>query len=293
MKFILCQPAIHRFEWELEVCLTNLKEVGFDLSDVILLFTKHDDSVPAKLSGKYGVEVHTYSDERSNKSYMPSVKPYLWWKFLAEDKSRENETYFYFDSDVIFRGKPDLRRLKCRSDKWLCSDCNGYLNLDYIKSCKNGEKIISQMCKIIRVTRKSIETINYNSGGAQWVIKNPSAAYWEKVYNDSTKIYNYFQSIDSDIQKWTAEMWAQLWNMMYFNVGPQISKELDFCWPTDDISEWNKNKIMHNAGVTENMKNLFFKGKYVKSYPFGEDFSFVDKSKASAKYVEAIKKVRC
>ncbi|BDP52986.1 hypothetical protein EfmJHP35_09100 [Enterococcus faecium] len=28
MKYILCQPAINRFKWELEVCLTNLKKLG-------------------------------------------------------------------------------------------------------------------------------------------------------------------------------------------------------------------------------------------------------------------------
>lgn len=49
MKLILCQPAIQRFEWELEVCLTNLQSVGFDMKDVVLLFTVHDSEVPETL----------------------------------------------------------------------------------------------------------------------------------------------------------------------------------------------------------------------------------------------------
>ncbi|KAF3376795.1 hypothetical protein BXA50_13810 [Enterococcus faecium] len=36
MKYILCQPAINRFKWELEVCLTNLKKLG--IKDIVLLF---------------------------------------------------------------------------------------------------------------------------------------------------------------------------------------------------------------------------------------------------------------
>lgn len=59
MKLILCQPAIKRFEWELEVCLTNLQSVGFNMKDVVLLFTVHNSKVPETLYSKYGVEVHT------------------------------------------------------------------------------------------------------------------------------------------------------------------------------------------------------------------------------------------
>lgn len=92
MKLILCQPAIVRFEWELEVCLTNLKKVGFDLGDVVLLFTRHDPTIPDYLAEKYGVEVNEYADTRGDKSYIPSVKPWLWWQYLAEDSSREAET---------------------------------------------------------------------------------------------------------------------------------------------------------------------------------------------------------
>lgn len=147
------------------------------------------------------------------------------------------------------------------------------------------------MASIVGVTVESLETINNNSGGAQWLIKNPTAEYWKKVYEDSNKIWKYFETLDSNIQKWTAEMWAQLWNMMYFNIGPKVSREMDFCWATDPIDRWYETKIMHNAGVTEEMTDLFFKGKYVEESPFDDDLSFVNKDKVSSKYVEAIERV--
>lgn len=87
-------------------------------------------------------------------------------------------------------------------------------------------------------------------------------------------------------------MWSQLWNMMYFNIGPVISDELDFCWPTDPVKRWSETKIMHNAGVTGDMHDLFFKGKYTDQVPFGDDLSFVDKLKCSYKYAQAIKAVK-
>ena len=289
MKYILCQPATDRFKWELDVCLTNLKSHG--IKNIVLLFQKWDDAIPVYFKEKYGVETHVYEDLREDKSYIPSIKPYLWWQYLKEDKSREKGKYFYMDSDVIFRKKLDFRRLPVKENVWYCSDCNGYLNLDYIRGCTNGEQVLRDMAGIVGVTVESLETINHNSGGAQWLIKNPSTDYWKKVYEDSNKLFHYFKRLDSNIQKWTAEMWAQLWNMMYFNIGPKVSDEMEFCWATDPVHRWEETKIMHNAGVTEKDKTLFFKGKYVDTSPFDDDLSYVDKGRVSSKYVEAIDEV--
>ncbi|WP_262316416.1 hypothetical protein [Lacticaseibacillus parakribbianus] len=291
MKLILCQPAITRFEWELEVFLTNAKAVGFRLADIVLLFAQSDQSVPQRLAKKYGVEVHVYQDQRENKIYQPSVKPYLWWRYLAEDSSREHEKYFYIDSDVIFRARPDFRTVNATPDRWYCSDTVGYLSLDYIRQCRDGPTVLSRMAEIVGVTTESLETINHNSGGAQWVIKDPSAEYWGKVYRDSVRLYEYLLASGSDIQVWTAEMWAQLWNMMYFNIGPMVSPELAFCWPTDPVDRWGQVKLLHNAGVTPDDDQLFFKGQYTDRTPFGDDLNFVDPARCSVKYVDAIKAV--
>lgn len=290
MKYILCQPAITRFKWELEVCLTNLKNLG--IKDIVLLFSKGEPEIPIFFKEKYGAEVHVYDDNRADKAYHPSIKPYLWWKYLEEDPKREDERYLYIDSDVIFREKLNLRKMPSKNDVWYCSDCNGYLNLDYIRQCQNGEALLRDMAHIVGVTVESLETINYNSGGAQWCITRPKKDYWEKVYKDSSALFHYLNAQDSNIQKWTAEMWAQLWNMMYFNIGPKIHDELAFCWATDDIAEWDKVKIYHNAGVTEQDEELFFKGKYTDKVPFEEDLSFVSSEHCSVKYVEAIKAVK-
>ena len=58
------------------------------------------------------------------------------------------------------------------------------------------------------------------------------------------------------------------------------------------MKRWNETKIMHNAGVTVEDKQLFFKGQYVNRTPFEDDLSFVDKSKCSYKYAQAVKAVK-
>lgn len=288
MKYILCQPTQSRFKWELEVALTNYLKVGISLKDVILLFAGDDPSFEQYFVSKFGVESHTYPDNRDDKGYIPSVRPYLWWQYLKEDPKRETERYFYLDSDVIFREKVNFKKARAKDDVWLGSDTNSYLNLDYIRGCRDGNRVLNEMARIVGVTVQSLETINHNSVGAHWIISRPTAAYWEKVYRDSNSLYFFLAHSGSNIQKWTAEMWSQLWNMMYFNIGPKVSDELSFSWATDDISNWQSNKIYHNAGVTESMSGLFFKGAYLDKTPFFDDFSFVDETKCSSIYVQAI-----
>jgi hypothetical protein len=280
----MCQPAIHRFEWELEVALTRLKKLG--VNEIVLLFSKHDSKIPTRLKSKYGVEVYEYEDRRLDRTYIPSIKPYLWAKFLQEDRSRENETYFYMDSDVIFR---ELPKVQIKKDVWYGSDCTSYLSVNYIDS--KGDGLLDGMCKQIGINPEVIR--NHNPVcGAQWILSKPTFEYWLKVYEDSIKLYRYLNSISNcSIQKWTAEMWAQLWNVYHFGKNTEVSSEMDFCWATDNVERYYETKIYHNAGVVDSNSRLFFKGQYVHKSPFRDDLGFVDTTKASIKYVEALSEV--
>jgi len=302
MKFILAQPAIQRFKWELDVCLWNLKSLG--VTDIVLLFSKYDDSIPKYFEEKYGARCYVYPDKRIDKTYIPSIKPYLWWQFLKHNPEMEKETYFYMDADVIFRELPNFNKLSYSSKLWVGSNTDGYLSPSYIDS--KGEDLLSRMANIIQVDEEKVRNLQNRSAGAQWVLTQPGAQYWYKVYQDSVKLYSFFNRVESEyvnknkgtnytpIQKWTAEMWSQLWNMILFDIDVKIEKELDFCWATDDIKKWDTVKIYHNAGVTSDMHDLFFKGIFVKISPltFGSNFEYVNKNKCSWKYVQALLKCK-
>ncbi|EMG27070.1 bacteriophage protein [Listeria fleischmannii 1991] len=285
MKALLAQPAKVRFEWELEICIRSLLEHG--ISDIVLLFSKDNDEVVKRIQTYYPVQCYVYEDNREDKSYIPSIKPYLWYRYLQEFPEAEKETYFYLDADCVLTESIDFSTMKYKENCWIGSDCSHYLNADYILS--KGNEILEKMAQIVGVSVESILSINELSAGAQWIIDKPSATYWYKVYQDSNKLYHYLNGLSSDIQKWTAEMWAQLWNVLYFDKKVEISKELDFCWATDPIEYWDQHKIYHNAGVVDDKQDLFFKGKYVYRTPFQDDLSFVNPSKCSYKYVELLK----
>ena len=231
-----------------------------------------------------------YEDTRADKSYAPTVRPFLWYCYLSEDKQRETETYFQIDADIIFRELPDFTKIPVSEKVWYGSDCGGYIDYEYLRTRQKGDYIVDSFSELLEVPRYAIEMTP--GAGAQWLMKNPTADYWLKVYNDCNRLWKFLQGVDSDIQKWTAEMWAQLYNAPAFGIEQHISKELDFCRPTDPVQMWGMTKILHNAGVVdEGASSLFYKGKYVDHTPFGENFDWVRRDHCSIYYVEAIKKV--
>lgn len=287
----MCQPEIKRFSWELEVILTNLKILGFPANRINLLFSIRDGKTAKYLHDKYKINVFRYIDNRDDTSYIPSIRPYLWSQWLKEYPDKESGTYLYIDSDLIFRKMPDWSKLVGTSEHWYCADTRGYLGLKYILSRKQGTIIEKAMQGITHTTPEQIEKLDKNIGGAQWIINNPTQGYWNKVYHDSNCIWHYLENTETDLQKWTAEMWAMDYNLAYFGISPQISDELSFSWSTDPIESFSKHNILHNAGVIKDGEGMFFKGKYVDHTPFKEDFSWINKEKCSYKYVQAIKAV--
>lgn len=280
MKFLFAQPAKKRFAWELHTVINSLSKLGVDKKDIILLFAKEDDSVLMEFND---CKVYSYEDDRFDKSYIPSIKPYLFYRYLSEDSERENETYVYLDSDTVIL---DLEAFKVpvTKSRWYCSDTIGYIGLDYIKSVTNSSRTLEVMTDAIKVPIEWLESIQNNSGGAQWVIKSPKAGYWHDVYVNSIVLYQAIYPLDTSLQKWTAEMWAQLWTMYHYGITPKVSKKLDFAWSTDD--ELGNKKIIHNAGVTEDM-DLFFKGIYLDTPPL--EVLNQESGKVSDRYVQIVK----
>jgi len=293
MKYMMAQSARIRFQWEVEVALTNI--LGHDPdAEIVCLFALHDklgQQTVDHIESRYPtVEVHAYEDTRRDKSYPPTTRPFLWYCYLSEDKEREKETYFQIDCDVIFRELPDWSKVKVTPKKWAGSDCGQYIDYGYLKTVERGEYIVDNFARIIEIDRKHIE--NTDGAGAQWVLCQPTAHYWLDVYNASNDLHRFLEPVKSNIQKWTAEMWAQLLCSYKHGIKQVISPELDFCRPTDHVKMWESTKILHNAGVVgELAKSLFYKNKYYDRTPFSDNLDYVYRDKASWHYVSAIKRV--
>lgn len=267
--------------------LTNIRQ--FTDMEVVLLFTEHDFTVPIHFREKWGCSVFVYP-ERDDMSYIPSVRPWLMWQYFKQNPQEESEQYFYIDSDIIFREFIDCATLSNSEKMIQGSDCDGYIGYGYISGCEKGDEIFAKMAEICGA---DVEQMKLAPGiGAHIILNGTSAEFWKRCYFNSNEIYHYLETIDSNIQKWTAEMWAQQWGWVREGYEFATPKDLEFCTATDSIERYDQVKIMHNAGVTlDRSHELFFKGRFVGYSPFHVDLNYVRQDKCSYEYVKAIRRV--
>lgn len=303
MIYISVQPDIAYFHWQVELYLFNFLQVGIKPEDVHVIFL-YNGSTPSEkgleMQKKNSlVNFFFYRDDRPDKSYIPSIKPYGMYKHFFNQKGLCRKQIFYHDSDIIFKEKIK-EEIFSRNEENIqfMSDTISYIGYDYVKS--KGEEQLRKMAEVVGISVDTIRKNQSSSGGAQYILSNVSSVYWWKVYEDSNKLYwlmdresvkqKDLRKGDFPIQKWCAEMWATLWNLWYFRAQTKVHRELDFCSATTPISEWDKVKILHNAGVTElDREEMFFKGDYINKSPYEVDLSFVNPQYCSHKYSEKIK----
>ena len=299
MIYLSVQPDIAYFHWQVETYITNFKSVGINPNNIEVIFI-YDQTISKQglaLQQKYNtVRFFFYKNDMPDKSYIPAIKPYGFFKHLQQYPDLNKVPIFYHDADIIFRERIN-EKLFTNDNNWYLSDTVSYIGYDYCIS--KGTQQFLDMVDDVHIHRETVIRNQNHSGGAQYIIKNTKASFWYKVYEDSITLYNTMlkhlnmnTDAPSPIQKWCAEMWSTLWNAWLFNYNTIVHDELNFTFATNDIDKWFSTKIMHNAGVVDDKANLFFKGGFINKSPFYENFDHITPTKCSFKYVEAIKAVQ-
>ena len=314
MIFVTAQPDVPYFHWQIMVYIHNFIEHGVPPNQIhVLLGIISEDGKPTEESLKLkdsGVNVHHYIDDRPQKHYIPTVKPFLISKWL-KDFPEYGKCFFLHDSDVIFRKLPNFDSL-INDDITYLSDTIGYIGYNYIMDCCNRYEnahptsgkgqLLNEMADVIGVSVECIECNQENSGGGQYLIKNTDWLLWEKIYADCVPLYDQmldyqkrFPISPGEIQFWTAEMWSLLWNLWLHGIETRITPELDFSWATDSIKIYEDKPILHMAGVTDNQKkDKFYKGDFINSNPLDKlkeninFFDYVSSQSSTKKYVEVM-----
>jgi len=299
MKFISIQPDSEYFIWQLQVQMNNFRKFDIEKDAIILFAFDAERGVNPKavrFSTRTKATTFFFSDKRNedHSKYIASIKPHILKQFFFKHSEKYNDDFFIHDSDILFRELPDFTKL-VKKKKILLSDTVSYIGADYIKS--KGEGLLEEMCGVVGIDPNIVIANEKKSGGAQYLIpKNIPMTYefWNKVELDSVNLFNLMVNTSNKynplhpIQSWTAEMWAILWNFWLEGYDTPISKDLAFSWPTLSINEWPDYKIFHNAGVTPDRKELFFKGDFTSSSPFSSSFDNVSDKFCTIKYVEEI-----
>lgn len=282
-KYVFAQPSIPRFKWELFTVCKSLVDLGVHRKDIVILFADNRQDI-----SKYfeSFDTHVYKDTRKDKTYIPSLRPFLWMQYLSEDPARQDDTYVYLDSDVVILSL-DAFKVPANENNWYCSNTIGYIGYDYLQSVSQAPLVLDTMSRLTGVPIDWVKSIQKNSGGAQWVMVKPKIEYWKFVYEKSVELHHAFEKIDTSLQKWTAEMWAQLWGLYHWNIEPHVDKHLDFAWTTDKIENLTSQMIIHNAGIGLD-HGVFFKGNYMKTPPI--DDLYQESGLISDVYVEYVRK---
>jgi hypothetical protein len=312
--FVTAQPDVPYFHWQVKLYVHNFIENGIKPEQIHVIFSTIGNNKPSQNGlnlKEYGINIHFYKDERKLKNYIPSIKPFLIYKWL-EEYPNLGKCFFLHDADIIFRRLPDFNSL-LNDDISYVSDTIGYIGYNYIIDCcrryekqhPNSEKnqLINEMANVIGIDTDVIKENQPNSGGGQYLIKNTDYNLWEKIYEDSTPLYNQmlnyqkrFPINPGQIQFWTAEMWSLLWNLWKFDYKTKITEEFSFSWATDNLDKYEKCPILHMAGVTDNLKGTkFYKGEFINTDPIEKlkenpnHFDYVDKGSTTIKYIDVMK----
>ena len=249
-----------------------------------------------KLAAHYNqVRFFFYQDTREQPiHYISSVRPNILKQHFKAHPQLESEAIFYHDCDVVFTKPPNWNQF-LNDDVWYLSNTNSYINYNYIKSKEHG--VYEKMCEIVGIDPIIPKLMNSHSGGAQYILKNINADYWEKVERDSeqlfyqiTQLNNQIKSTKPDyheLQIWCADMWAVLWNGWLLGNETKVVPEMDFSWATDNKTRWEETTIFHNAGVVGEGK-YFYKGIYQNILPYNIEDTF-DEQFCSKLYFNEIK----
>lgn len=313
MLFLSAQDITTYFLWQVDVCVNNLASKGIYKEQIHILFATQkgqqiskEDDILLKHIHKIA-KVFFYEDERKEKKYLSSIRPHIIAKHFLKYPDLAKETIFYHDCDIIFRELPPLFNELKSNKTWYVSDTANYLESNYIKA-NIGEGNFIKMCSIVGVEPSVVIQQDANCGGAQYIMNNVNAAFWQKVERDCEAIYVFLQIVNLQnkieealkndnptvhgIQNWCADMWAVLWNALYFKHKVETHPNLDFSWPKDKIENWDSTYIFHNAGIDQKeTEEYFYKGNYIYHTPFFENFSYVKKEFCSIVYADVVKKM--
>lgn len=287
MVFISAQPDDIYFIWQLELQLRNFHSFGISKKEIHIIIG-HNPIVGLKSEFQQFIQDNKdlalffpYPDTRKEPSYLSSIRPHLLEKHWKNNPELKDKTIFYHDSDVLFTRKMKIKNILNNTINYV-SNTKHYLDSKYIISHSN-KKTFQKMCKVIGISAKKIYKNDNNTGGAQYILKNIDEHFWKKVYDDSENIFKLLSDFNKEerqktiidtnykpkeIQGWCSDMWSILWNLLYFKQKVQVHSELDFSWPTDNISYWKKKAIHHYAGEHENKNLFFYKRDYIHYSPW-------------------------
>jgi hypothetical protein len=296
LRFVCAQPATLYYAWQVEVMLNNFISMGVNPNHIDIVCWKQNGVIPeewSKLAVGYPARFFFYDDTRVTKHYISSIRPNILKQHWNAHPYLKDEAIFYHDCDIVFSKpvKDWITQSMIVDDNWYGSDTRWYIAHSYIKG--KGQEVMDLMCQIMDMPENVIEENELNSIGAQYLMKDIDASYWDRVERDCEELFKQVTLLNTmikagnpnyhEIQIWCSDMWAVLWGAWRLGKRTICSPNFDFSWGTSTEGDFEKMNIMHNAGVTGPNNGLFYKAEYMNELPYGKDLKINDGT-ASKRY---------
>jgi hypothetical protein len=307
MKFVSVIQDTTYFHWQQEIQAFNFQKLGI-LNSLVVVVLYEPGAAPSDRMVQLGMlaEVHFFDNAQLDRSYSPSNKPYGLMRLLQK-APWYGSRLLTIDSDVVLRLPLDSKLLdgpNMDDPCWYVSNSGviGFIGHDYLAQHLDGPSV-DEMARLVGLSGARLQEEQQNSGGAQIYMKNVTSAFFRQVTDDCLKIRRWVLEQKRDdgtfkLQVWTAEMWAMLWNAFRM-ADVRVSRELDFAWAPHERSMWDNCKILHLAGVNDDVvkqfgRSAFQKGDYTGLSPWEaeQDFSHIDRGRCWGPYVELIEDYR-
>lgn len=217
--------------------------------------------------------------------YISIPRPYMLMKYWQLHPEMKDKAVFYCDCDILFTEKFNIDKY---IDDNICylSDTKSYISDKYfdskIKDVLSNKleeyktiDVLDGATKLVGISREIAVKNSENSGGAQYLLKNIDAKFWDQGITDCIRIIRYLDNINKyyfengnkGFQKFCADMWMILWGLWRDGKETKIIPEMEFAWSSDPISKLDKPNIgiFHNAGIVAETQGdipVFYKGKY-------------------------------
>ncbi len=289
--FIQACPDDSYYIWQTQLWLESLKALGKSDKAVNLIFTPNYREFNKKwkiLEALYPESEFFYHKDTDNLTkllgiYISIPRPYMLMKYFELHPELKDKAIFYSDCDVLFTENFNIDKY-IDDDVNYVSDTKSYISSEYFDSKVRDvlpdklaeyskRDILDETTKLVGISRQIAVDNRENSGGAQYLLKNIDADFWEKCITDCVRIKLHLQNVNKQFfenenkgfQSFCADMWAVLWGLWFRGNDVKIVPEMEFAWASDPISKIGKVGIYHNAGIVSNYmgdKPVFYKGTY-------------------------------
>ncbi|MDR2274033.1 MAG: hypothetical protein LBF27_24215 [Sphingobacterium sp.] len=315
MIYLSAQPDTTYFTWQLALQLRNFHSMGIlkENIQVLVAYNRELGLNPAFQifieENKHLASFYIYGDKRIKPKYTSSIRPNILKQHFDLFPGLVNETIMYHDSDILFSRIPEIVDVE-KNDVCYVSDTRHYLDVNCIRYSAS-ENLLNDMLNVVGLSKEKLMQEDNQTGGAQYILKKITSAFWEKVERDSEDLYTVmidfnlklwqkdypstkeFRSKKRGIQAWCADMWAVLWNLWLMDKNVEIHPEMEFSWPYNPIEDWNRLAIQHYSGIIEDKTKYFRKGEYINYMPWYDDaLDIIPNSSCSYEIVKMIKNYR-